>query len=104
MRENSIELFGCSHEIQMDAGNRPGTWQRLRVGAKRDGALTAISLVSYGTAGIGLGAGVGNNAETLYTCPNFEGAQRPAALALNRPLGAETPLLAAHRARIDAVA
>ena len=44
----------------MDAGNRPGTWQRLRVGARRDGSLTAISLASYGTAGIGLGAGVGN--------------------------------------------
>jgi xanthine dehydrogenase YagR molybdenum-binding subunit len=70
-----VRLFLDREEEQMDAGNRPGTWQRLRVGAKRDGALTAISLVSYGTAGIGLGAGVGNNAETLYSCPNFEGAQ-----------------------------
>jgi len=70
-----VRLFLDREEEQMDAGNRPGTWQQLRVGAKRDGALTAISLVSYGTAGIGLGAGVGNNAETLYSCPNFEGAQ-----------------------------
>jgi len=70
-----VRLFLGREEEQMDAGNRPGTWQRLRVGAERDGALTAISLVSYGTAGIGLGAGVGNNAETLYSCPNFEGAQ-----------------------------
>ena len=31
-------------EEQMDAGNRPATWQRLRIGAKRDGSLTAISL------------------------------------------------------------
>jgi xanthine dehydrogenase YagR molybdenum-binding subunit len=37
--------------------------------------LKAISLLSYGTAGVGLGAGVGNNAEALYSCPNFEGAQ-----------------------------
>ena len=56
----------------MDAGNRPETWQRLRIGARRDGTLTAISLESYGTAGVGLGAGVGNFAEALYACPNFE--------------------------------
>jgi xanthine dehydrogenase YagR molybdenum-binding subunit len=62
-------------EEQMDAGNRPGTWQRLRIGAKRDGSLTGISLLSFGTAGVGLGAGVGNMARSLYTCPNFESAQ-----------------------------
>ena len=62
-------------EEQIDSGNRPGTWQRLRVGARRDGSLTAISLVSYGTAGVALGAGVGNFAQALYTCPNFESAQ-----------------------------
>jgi len=70
-----VKLFLDREEEQMDAGNRPGTWQRLRIGAKRDGSLTAISLLSYGTAGVGLGAGVGNNAEALYSCPNFEGAQ-----------------------------
>jgi len=70
-----VKLFLDREEEQMDAGNRPGTWQRLRIGAKRDGSLTAISLLSYGTAGVGLGAGVGNNAEALYYCPTFEGAQ-----------------------------
>jgi xanthine dehydrogenase YagR molybdenum-binding subunit len=62
-------------EEQMDSGNRPGTWQRLRIGARRDGSLTAISLLSYGTAGVALGAGVGNVAQALYVCPNFEAAQ-----------------------------
>lgn len=62
-------------EEQMDAGNRPGTLQRLRIGAQRDGALTAIWLRSYGTAGVALGAGVGNVAQEMYECPNFEGAQ-----------------------------
>ncbi|HTV26897.1 MAG TPA: xanthine dehydrogenase family protein molybdopterin-binding subunit [Xanthobacteraceae bacterium] len=70
-----VQLFLEREEEQVDAGNRPGTWQRLRIGAKRDGSLTAISLLSYGTAGVGLGAGVGNNAEALYSCPNFDGAQ-----------------------------
>jgi xanthine dehydrogenase YagR molybdenum-binding subunit len=62
-------------EEQMDSGNRPGTWQRLRIGARRDGSLTAISLLSYGTAGVTLGAGVGNVAQALYACPNFAAAQ-----------------------------
>lgn len=70
-----VRIFLDRQEEQMDAGNRPGTWQRLRIGATRDGYLTAISLLSYGTSGIGLGAGVGNNAETLYSCVNFESAQ-----------------------------
>jgi xanthine dehydrogenase YagR molybdenum-binding subunit len=70
-----VRLVLDRREEQMDTGNRPATVQHLRVGAKRDGSLTAISLVSYGTAGVGLGAGVGNVAEALYTCPNFEAAQ-----------------------------
>jgi xanthine dehydrogenase YagR molybdenum-binding subunit len=62
-------------EEQIDAGNRPKTWQRLRIGARRDGTLTAISLQSYGSAGVALGAGVGFFAQGLYACPNFESSQ-----------------------------
>jgi xanthine dehydrogenase YagR molybdenum-binding subunit len=62
-------------EEQMDSGNRPGTCQRLRIGAKRDGSLTAISLVSYGTAGVAVGAGIGNVAQAMYACPNYHAAQ-----------------------------
>jgi xanthine dehydrogenase YagR molybdenum-binding subunit len=43
---------------------------RLRVGAKKDGTLTAIHFVSYGTAGTGTGAGAGGPAKNLYPCPN----------------------------------
>ncbi len=62
-------------EEQLDSGNRPATSQHLRIGAQRDGTLTAISLVEYGTAGVGVGAGVGNFAQALYTCPNFSSSQ-----------------------------
>ena len=62
-------------EEQMDSGNRPGTSQRVHIGARHDGSLTALSVVSYGTAGVALGAGVGNIAEALYSCANFESAQ-----------------------------
>jgi xanthine dehydrogenase YagR molybdenum-binding subunit len=71
-----VAIFLDRQEEQMDTGNRPGTWQRLRIGARRDGTLTAISLVSYGTAGVGTDAGVGNNAERLYTCANFESSHQ----------------------------
>jgi xanthine dehydrogenase YagR molybdenum-binding subunit len=62
-------------EEQTDAGNRPSTSQHIRVGAKRDGSLTAIAVESHGTAGVALGAGVWSFAESLYTCPNFTSAQ-----------------------------
>jgi xanthine dehydrogenase YagR molybdenum-binding subunit len=58
-------------EEHLDTGNRPATVQKLRIGAKRDGTLTAISLDSYGTAGVGIGAGVGFIAQGMYACPNF---------------------------------
>jgi xanthine dehydrogenase YagR molybdenum-binding subunit len=66
-----VRLVLTRHEEQIDSGYRPSTSQRLRIGARRDGTLTAISLVSYGTAGTALGAGVGNMAQQMYTCPNF---------------------------------
>lgn len=70
-----VRLVFDRAEEQLDSGNRPATWQHLRVGARRDGTLTALSLVEYGTAGIGAGAGVGNFAQGLYTCANFSSAQ-----------------------------
>ncbi|MGA7328479.1 MAG: xanthine dehydrogenase family protein molybdopterin-binding subunit [Rhodomicrobium sp.] len=70
-----VRLILTRPEEQVDSGNRPSTWQRLRIGARHDGTLTAISQESYGTAGVTVGAGVGNIAEALYSCPNFQSAQ-----------------------------
>ena len=70
-----VRLTLTRPEEQVDSGNRPATDQRIRIGARRDGTLTAISVESHGTAGVGLGAGVGNFAQALYECPNFESAQ-----------------------------
>jgi len=51
--------------------NRPDSHQTLKIGAKRDGTLTAIHLISYGTAGVGTGAGTAGPATNMYTCPNL---------------------------------
>ncbi len=53
-------------EEQLSVGNRPSSDQTLKIGAKKDGALTAIQLISYGTAGCGTGAGCAGPATNLY--------------------------------------
>ncbi|MDX6459932.1 MAG: xanthine dehydrogenase molybdenum-binding subunit [Acidobacteriaceae bacterium] len=51
--------------------NRPDSHQQLKIGAKKDGTLTAIKLTSYGSAGVGTGAGTAGPATNLYKCPNL---------------------------------
>jgi xanthine dehydrogenase YagR molybdenum-binding subunit len=51
--------------------NRPDSHQKLKIGAKQDGTLTAITLTSYGTAGVGTGAGTAGPATNMYKCPNL---------------------------------
>ncbi len=51
--------------------NRPDSHQTLKIGAKKDGTLTAIQLTSYGTAGVGTGAGTAGPATNMYKCPNL---------------------------------
>lgn len=56
---------------QTDAGNRPATVQRVTLGAKRDGTLTAI--VMDATIPLGVGgweAGPGRIYHELHACPN----------------------------------
>ncbi|MDN5213499.1 xanthine dehydrogenase family protein molybdopterin-binding subunit [Fulvivirgaceae bacterium BMA12] len=62
-------------EEHISSGNRPNSVQYLKIGAKKDGTLTAIKQKSHGTAGVGLGAGVGRIAQVMYECPNFSTEQ-----------------------------
>lgn len=59
-------------EENLAAGNRPATKQHLKIGAKKDGTLTAIELTCYSALGAYAGwAGyVGGPARELYACPN----------------------------------
>ncbi len=62
-------------EEHIAEGNRPNSIQHLKIGAKKNGKLTAIQQKSHGTAGVSLGAGVGRIAQVLYECPNFSTEQ-----------------------------
>jgi xanthine dehydrogenase YagR molybdenum-binding subunit len=65
-----VRLVLDRREEHEGVGNRPSSVARLRIGAKKDGTLTAIHFSSYGTAGTGSGAGAGGPAKNLYPCPN----------------------------------
>lgn len=66
-----VSLMLDRNEEFLSAGNRPNSIQHLKIGARKDGTLTAVELHSRGTAGVALGSGVGNVAKSLYRCPSF---------------------------------
>lgn len=56
---------------QMDSGNRPATVQRVTIGARRDGTLTALVLDADIALGIGgWEGGPGQIYHEMYRCPN----------------------------------
>ncbi|MBI1743536.1 xanthine dehydrogenase family protein molybdopterin-binding subunit [Candidatus Acetothermia bacterium] len=72
-----VHMMLTRKEENLAAGNRNNTIQYLRLGAKRDGTLTAIYLRSY--AGLGAyslwGTSPGGPARQLYACPNVKTIQ-----------------------------
>lgn len=65
-----VKLMLTRREEHQSVGNRPSSVQTVKIGAKKDGTLTAISATGYGTAGTGTGAGFANPARSLYRCEN----------------------------------
>jgi len=61
-----VRLMLDREEEHLSVGNRPSSDQTLRIGAKKDGTITAIHLIAYGTAGCGTGAGCSGPAHNLY--------------------------------------
>jgi xanthine dehydrogenase YagR molybdenum-binding subunit len=61
-----VRLMLDRQEEHLSVGNRPSSDQQLRIGAKKDGTITAIQLISFGTAGCGTGAGCSGPAANLY--------------------------------------
>jgi xanthine dehydrogenase YagR molybdenum-binding subunit len=66
-----VRLFCSRKEEHWATGNRPDSHQYVKIGASKDGLLQAIQWTSYGTAGVGTGAGTAGPAQNLYRCPNI---------------------------------
>lgn len=61
-----VRLMLDRKEEHLSVGNRPDSVQNLKIGATNDGVINAIKLISYGTAGIGTGAGCAGPAQNIY--------------------------------------
>lgn len=66
-----VKLFFDRKEEHYGGGNRPGAVMRMKLGASKDGKLQAVHYRSYGTAGVGTGAGTAGPIQNIYDCPNL---------------------------------
>lgn len=62
-----VKLMLDRHDEHLSVGNRPNSHAKVRIGAKKDGKITAIEGTSWGTAGVGTGAGVLSPLRSMYT-------------------------------------
>lgn len=83
-----VRLMLTRFENALAVGNRPSSFQKIKMGALADGTLYAFDAENYGTAGIGAGAdrgGGGGGADIpmpyLYPVPNLR--VRQSAVAVN---------------------
>ncbi|MGD8897744.1 MAG: xanthine dehydrogenase family protein molybdopterin-binding subunit [Acidobacteriota bacterium] len=61
-----VKLMLDRHQEQLCTGNAPSAQITVKIGAKKDGTLTAVEYTSYGSAGVAGGAGTAGPANTLY--------------------------------------
>ncbi len=66
-----VRLMLDRKEEHLCVGNRPDSVQTLKIGATKDGKLTGIKLISYGTAGVGTGAGTSGPARNIYDYKHY---------------------------------
>ena len=83
-----VRLMLTRFDQALAVGNRPSSFQKIKLGASADGTLQAFEMNNYGTAGIGAGAaseGGGGGADLpapyLYKVPNTR--VRQTAVAVN---------------------
>lgn len=72
-----VKILLDRKEMNLAVGNRPDSVQQLKVGARKDGTLTAMSLYSYGAVGAyPSNAQCGWPFRTVYQCPNVRTEER----------------------------
>jgi xanthine dehydrogenase YagR molybdenum-binding subunit len=62
-------------EEHLAAGNRPDSWNRVKLGYKKDGTVTAADYESFGTAGVATGTGTGGFVKSAYGFPAVKVAE-----------------------------
>lgn len=76
-----VQLMVDREAENLAVGNRPASRQRLRLGAKKDGTLTAIDVDIEQTIGAYMTGGEASNVsgmyQTLYRCENVRTVQTP---------------------------
>ena len=65
-----VRLMLDRKEEHLCVGNRPSSVQKYKVGTDENNLLKAVKLETYGTSGIGTGAGSDGPAKNLYMPPN----------------------------------
>ncbi len=66
-----VKIILDRKEMNLAVGNRPDSVQKLRIGVKRNGEITALDHYSYGASGAHpSGAGCSWPLRTIYKCPN----------------------------------
>lgn len=72
-----VRLMLTRFDEALAVGNRPSSFQKIKLGAKEDGTLHAFEFDNYGTAGVGAGgssegggSGVALRAPYIYHVPN----------------------------------
>jgi xanthine dehydrogenase YagR molybdenum-binding subunit len=82
-----VKLMLTRFDQSLAVGNRPSTFQKIKLGATADGQLQAYELENYGTAGIGAGGateggsgGVEIPAPYIYQVPNTRVKQSSVAI------------------------
>src|SRR5208282_5958251 len=83
-----VRLMLTRFDQGLAVGNRPSSFQKIKMGAKADGTLHAFEAENYGTAGIGAGGDSGGGggganipAPYLYKVPNAR--MKQSAVAVN---------------------
>ena len=65
-----VKILLSRRDNAVCVGYRPSSLQTYKVGAKKDGTLTALQLTNMASGGIGAGDDVGEPVVDIYKCPN----------------------------------
>jgi xanthine dehydrogenase YagR molybdenum-binding subunit len=92
MTARPVKLFLSREEEFLAAGNRPANTMTVKVGAKKDGTLTAIEFSSIGSGGAyPNGASTSFLATDLYTCPSVRTVDENVAINAGRARAMRAP-------------